>query len=195
MSESFELYKFYIAMKKHFTSEDYDFFKYGGKVNANAESFTNRKDKSFFINIAKRQRDPKEYVFACLLENPNIYIGDIATDKNHSDDVYNGWERRMQSLTYLFKEELGRLNSDLDSNFVGQDGKHPPLLKLYLSKKVSLETVVILDMVLGFIGLWDRRMKTDPIWKEISRRIKKYKPFLTIDLPKFKSIVKERFID
>jgi hypothetical protein len=101
----------------------------------------------------------------------------------------------MQSLTYLFKEEIGRMDSDLDSNFACSDGKHPPLLKLYLSKKVSLETVVILDMVLGFIGLWDRRLKADPIWNEISRRIKKYKPFLTIDLPKFKAIVKERFID
>lgn len=192
--ESYDLFTYYVALKQHFTKPDYDFFKYGGKIGLTSAALEKRKDKSFFYSISKKKRNPKGYVFANILNDPTVWIGDIATNEN-SDQVFNGWERRMQSLSYTFKEEIGKLDFDFDANFLCKDGRHPPLLRLYLQKKVSLETVVILDMVLKFVRHWDKSMPSDPIWTGISSKIKKYKPFLSIDLDKFKSILKERFVE
>ena len=35
----FEVYKTYLALKQHFTKQEYDYFKYNGKVRANENSF------------------------------------------------------------------------------------------------------------------------------------------------------------
>lgn len=193
-AESYELYQYYVALKQHFTKADYDFFKYAGKMKLSSSSLEKRRDKSFFYMIAKHQRDPKAYVFANVLNNPDIWIGDIANDKDNSDRVFVSWERRMQSLSYSFKEEIGNMLEDFDQNFLCEDGKHPVLFRLYMTKKISLETLVILDMVLSFSRYWDKVMKNDPMWSDVSNRIKKYKPFLEINVGKFKKILQDKFV-
>ena len=36
----YEAYKLYLAIKLHFSTEDYDFIKHNGKVNCSLDSFT-----------------------------------------------------------------------------------------------------------------------------------------------------------
>ncbi len=57
--------------------------------------------------------------------------------------------------------------------------------------KVSIETLVILDMILHFVNDYDK-MLDDPIWQFYSFKIKKYRPFLNIDSTNFKNILKEK---
>ncbi len=40
----FESYKTFLAVKSHFTTDNYDYVKYNGKVTASASSFETRKD-------------------------------------------------------------------------------------------------------------------------------------------------------
>ena len=65
---------------------------------------------------------------------------------------------------------------------------HPLILKLSLSKTISLETFCVLDMLLGFIDNIDKEL-TDPIWKDHSFLAKNYKPFLEVDIDKQKKII------
>ena len=51
VTEGFDAYKVYLALRQHFTSV-YDYFKYNGKVRAGVESFLKRKDKF----VASRQQ-------------------------------------------------------------------------------------------------------------------------------------------
>ena len=44
MYGGFDVYKTYLAIKLHFQSDSYDYYKYGGKVNAKLDTFTKRKD-------------------------------------------------------------------------------------------------------------------------------------------------------
>ena len=44
----FDCYRTYLAFKNHFTKDNFDYFKYGGKTNATTTSFNKRKDKYFF---------------------------------------------------------------------------------------------------------------------------------------------------
>ena len=43
----FDVYKIYLGVKLHFTTDTYDYYKYSGKVNATLDSFTKRKDRYF----------------------------------------------------------------------------------------------------------------------------------------------------
>jgi len=72
-------------------------------------------------------------------------------------------------------------------------GGHPPSLKLHIQRRISLETLIILDMVLGFMSQWDKAFH-DPLWESISFKVRKYKPFLSINKSKYIKLIKEKFL-
>ena len=52
MYGGFDVFKTYLAVKNHFTT-DYDYIKYDGRVTAKLESFTKNQIGTFFINFLK----------------------------------------------------------------------------------------------------------------------------------------------
>ena len=38
---------------------------------------------------------------------------------------------------------------------------------------------------------WDKKMEGDPVWDDLSTKIKKYTPFLKIDRDKFKTFISQ----
>ena len=71
---------------------------------------------------------------------------------------------------------------------------HPPILRSYLGNRTSLETMVICDIILEYGKDFDKRLN-DPVWETVSRKIKKYTPFLNINVPRYKKILKEVVIN
>ena len=67
---------------------------------------------------------------------------------------------------------------------------HPVVFKKYLGGELSIETMVILNKILGFRKHFDSKL-TDPVWLSVSLILRKYEPFLNIDVSKFKLILKE----
>ena len=53
----FEVYKMYLALKLHFTSDTYDYFQYGGNAKASQVSFDQRRDKFFFVKLSRSFHD------------------------------------------------------------------------------------------------------------------------------------------
>jgi len=189
----FETYQTYLSMKSHFTNSKYDFFKYGGKSRATMTSFNKRKDKYWFEKTSRKYSD-KEIVDFLLsnfvsADNPsNLWIGEII---NSGERTYADWMKRQQSLTYLFKEQSSELFSEtkLDDALNCSKG-HPPVLKKFLSGKICLETLVIYDKIFLFGKTFDKKL-LDPVWETVSLKIKKYNPFLNIDVFQFKRILRE----
>ena len=189
----FETYRTYLSMKSHFTNRKYDFFKYGGKSRATMSSFNKRKDKYWFEKTSRKYSD--EEVLNFLLSNfvttdnpQNLWIGEII---NSGERNYAEWMRRQQSLTYLFKEQSSELLSQKDLNEVFDCSKgHPPLLKKYLGGEISLETLTILEKVFSFVKNFDKKLD-DPVWESVSLKIKKYTPFININVFHYKKILKE----
>ena len=180
-------------MKSHFTNRKYDFFKYGGKSRATMASFNKRKDKYFFEKTSRKYSD--EEVLNFLLanfvhtDNPqNLWIGEII---NSGERNYSEWKMRQQSLTYLFKEQVEKLmlEKNLEEVFDCLKG-HPPLLKKYLGGEISLETLIILEKVFSFAKNFDKNLN-DPVWESVSLKIRKYIPFININVFQYKKIVKE----
>jgi hypothetical protein len=189
----FETYQTYLSLKSHFTNPKYDFFKYGGKSRATVTSFNKRKDKYFFEKSSRKYSD-KEIVDFLLSnfiasDNPqNIWIGEII---NSGERTYADWMRRQQSLTYLFKEQSNELFLEIKLEDALNCSKgHPPVLKRFLSGQLSLETLTIYEKIFHFSKEFDKKL-LDPVWETVSLKIKKYTPFLNIDVFQFKRILRE----
>ena len=104
---------------------------------------------------------------------------------------YTAWKKRNQSLSYIFKEEMEMIlrDSSLDCALSFKNG-HPIILKQYLGGNISIETMVILDRILGYRKEFNSNIQ-DPVWETVDMRIKKYSPFLNIDVFRYKKILKE----
>ena len=192
MMSGFECYKEYLALKQHFTQQGYDYFRYNGKVKANGKSFESRPDKLFFMKIAKHT-DPVNFMLANLVENEKTWVKEMAYSQV-AEQIYKDWLKRNQSLLYIFKEELSKLNEDFDSNFKVTDRSHPIVIKLFLRKEISLETLVILVDQVKCIAYWSKRFEYDPTMEEVLKKIQKYKPFLKYDVDKAKKILVDKFV-
>ena len=189
----YETYQTYLSMKSHFTNPKYDFFKYGGKSRATVSSFNKRKDKYWFEKTSRKYSDQEilDFLLSNFItaNNPqNLWIGEII---NSGERNYSECMKRQQSLTYLFKEQLEGLLSEkkLDEVFDCSKG-HPPILKKYLGGDLSLETLIILEKIFSFVKKFDKTIK-DPVWETVSLKVKKYIPFININMVYYKKILRE----
>ena len=189
----FETYQHYLSLKNHFTNPKYDFFKYGAKTRASVTSFNKRRDKYWFEKTSRKYND-KEVVdflvsnFVATDTPGNLWIGEII---NSGERTYADWMRRQQSLTYLFKEQSNELLNESNlEQVLDASRQHPVILKKFLSGKISIETFTIWDRIFLFGNKFDKQL-LDPVWETVSLKIKKYNPFLNIDVFQFKRILRE----
>ena len=189
----FDAYREYLALKNHFTKKSYDYHKYCGKSRATVQSFYKRKDRFWFEKVV-RQKTDKEVVdffvanFVSCSDPQSLWIGEIMKE---GETRYKEWQKKVQSLSYLFKEESQQIFSQHKFEEVFDCSKsHPVLLKMFLSGKISLETMVIYDRIFLYGNNFDKKLK-DPVWESVSLKIKKYNPFLNIDVFRYKRISKE----
>tara|TARA_B100000003_G_scaffold208914_1_gene231179 strand:- start:3436 stop:4032 length:597 start_codon:yes stop_codon:yes gene_type:complete len=188
----FETYQHYLSLKNHFTNPKYDFFRYGAKTRATITSFNKRKDKYWFEKTSRKYSDKEivEFLVAnfVAVDNPqNLWIGEII---NTGDRKYSDWKQRQQSLTYQFKEQSEKLLTEnkLEEIFECSKG-HPIILKKYLGGEISLETFSIWEKVFSFQKNFDKKL-TDPVWETVSLKLKKYIPFININVFQFKSVLR-----
>lgn len=192
--DAFDAYKVYIALKAHFSS-NYDYRKYGGKTSAKMDAFIKRRDRHFFAKVGRKYgKETEEFFIANFIASPKGWIGEF------NDENYVEWKKRTQSLTYNFQSEMEMITDTVESFdelFECRNGQHPLLLKQYLSKRISLETMVILERILGFVRQFDRDIEEDFVWPDKKNLIENYKLLLTFDETKCKltlrSMVQEKY--
>ena len=189
----YDVYTTYLAMKKHFTDVKYDFFRYNGKTRSSVSAFNKRRDKYFFERMSRKLSDDeiKMYFIANFIatDNPSaVWVGEII---QNGEKKYSEMSKKHQSLTYSLTQEIRDLfeSNTLPEVFDTRRG-HPIALKAYLAGELSVESLTILDIVFDFSKKLDGRM-TDPVWETVSMKIKKYRPFLNINVSKYKQILRE----
>jgi len=186
----FEAYKMYLALKAHFQTDDYDVVKMRGRIRASRKSFDGM-GKEFAFRRLIKVYDTDEAV--CNFMVANFIDGsrwggvfDVEAAKK-----YMSWQRRNQSLSYVFEQDLNRLSEEATDDgvtdiFKHDSGSHPYILKAFLRNSITPETLVILDRITGFAA--DIQLDSDPSWTPVSRMIRKYRPFLRINIDKFQDI-------
>ena len=175
--EPIDVYLMYCAMKAHFSKNDYDFFTYKGKSRVPRNSFYKRKDRGFFVKLSRKysEEDLKNYLVANFIIDRRGYIA------NFSNENYEQWKEKRNNFYNMFTDEIRPLVKNFNPLFEVKNSEHPNLLKEYLGKRVSLETLIILDDLVNFSKTWDNRMAEDYIWFDLKKLMNNYKRFLTID--------------
>ena len=204
--QTYLAYQSWMGIKLHMTTKKYDLFKYQCKTtNSSRESmnkyflkkeitFGNRwcPERTFLHRIGRMYGKEKVHTlgvydvwsyFIYQFTRDNLYIQEMHEDgfKEWLDivDVYS-WESH-------FKKDLDTILDDLkepggyrefDSMFTTDGLNHPRIMKLYLGGHISLETVMFMDSVLGFVSTIDKQIKSVGryMWEDFKLKCDKYRP-------------------
>ena len=174
-------YYSYVALSAHFGGT-YDYFKYQGKSRATLHSYKKCKYKHYFPKFANRL-GPDDFVSYCVsnLKKGKKWIGDF-TDNNYLEH-----QRYQQSFAYHYKSELQNLLGRVDEFeglFKCDGNNHPIIIKEYAGSRVCLDTLVILEQILRYRKNFDRQIKEEFMWPNISKLMCRYEPFMKIDVDK-----------
>ena len=195
-NSGYAAFTMYNSLKLHFTSKSYDYFKYHGKTNVSTATFLKRKDKYSFYKLSRKYSldELRDFYVANFLEGDK-WVGDMAKD---GEEVYKKWQKTQQSLTYTFENDIVYLLSNggsPDEMLEVKVNSYPMLMRFVQLKQISLETLVILNDILNFFPMWDKKIDDDIIWPNFKMLCLKYTPFLNYDKTKYKKILKEKIKD
>ena len=193
----FEVYKIYLAIKLHFTSKgrSYDFHKHLGRTTARLETFTKRRDRYFFHKLSKSYNNNTivDYFVSNFVTNTNLWVGDIIGKTG--DDNYKQWSKKIEALHYYYEQDIDYIleqDYKFDDLFKSVNGQHPPILKMFLSKRINFETVLILDEILSFTKQLNKNISEKVLWPKLYDRMIRYKSFLNYNLTKYKMTLKRK---
>ena len=191
-----ECYQYYVALKTHFTGEQYDFTKYGIK-GIKKSGFDKRNDKYYFEKISRKwtRREIVPLLVACFLKDPTTYSADLL--EHEAKETYLAFIKTRTNMIRTFESEVKDLVKFTEDNnitvkdlfAVKKDGQHPITFRMYLQGLLSIETYVILDNYIKFFKVYehDKKMKGNYIWEDIHRiKLNNYKPFVTKNFNKEK---------
>ena len=191
MIEPYDVFRYYMALKLHFGSGEYDCIKYNFKTSVTQNSFFRRRDRYHFAKAGRKFDNTSELIGFLVSQfiDDREWIGDMLG--NDAERAYSQWKKRHESLSYLFGNDLSELISkaeEFDSLFQIDTSKspYPLLVSEYLSGSVMLESIVILNKMTGFMDDADRQVSEPIMWDKVSRKIHKYSPFVKFDKAKIR---------
>jgi len=171
--DDFRAFKLYTSVKVHFAQDKFDLFS--AKLRGSKETFEKRPDRGIFKKWAANYDATTFIVIVaanCMYGNP-----ECAYDMDQAKANYKEYERRRQSITKIFSDDLDKVN--------GLDEQE--LIQKMVGKKITIETCVILHEVLGlFTG------EMPAIFDTALRRIRKSRRFVRYNRMKIEGVLKQR---
>ena len=192
--DGYKAYRYYLAIKLHFTTDKFDVFQNRGNVKGTREAFNARNDRYIFEKLAQKHSDDKEIIqfFVSNFAYGNdtaIYAGQEA------EDNFMQWNKRKQSITKIFVDDLATLLTHIETNrlkhsalFEFTENEYPVALKMFVGGKIAIETLRIIDDFSGIIEKWNQNQSVKYIWDNEMRRIKKLTGFVKYDKIKIEKI-------
>ena len=205
--KTFNAWKIYHGLYLHFFN-DYDYHKYGGNgpwnnINSMEKSFSKYEgnvkysaQRSIFEELGKQFTEREDLIFFYLSQFTNR----IDYPSDFDSDLYDEYKERMNNFPFHLKRDTEEIvkymeeyHKTFDEMFVAEKTNHPPMLKLGLSRTISLETFTTFDIILNFIPTMEKNL-IDPASINFIKLIRNYKPFLSIDIKKEKKIIMDVLI-
>ena len=192
----FKAFRYYVALKLHFTKDKFNVFENRGNVKGSYQAFDARNDKFLFEKLARKYRTDQEMI-QFLVANIAYGNDNIVYGMEEAEEYYIQWTKRKQSLTKTFKDDLNLLQLESEKNNLSLDqiinftlNTYPYIIKLYLGKLISMESICILNDFIPMITKWEAE-PTALILEEDIRRIKKLKGFVKYDREKLEKTINE----
>lgn len=194
MMTGYELYSLYQAVKLHFTSEKYDFFKYHGKTRTTPDSFERRKDKYIFHKLSRKVNDAEavEFLVANFIMDVHNWSRSLIQDGAKENHIM--WQKRIQSLSYTFEQDIIKILAEGNINEVmevPESGAYPMVLTMLMRGEISMETVAILNSLTNCLARWEKKINDTVMFPRVVMRIRKYTPFIPFDSEAMKKIVQK----
>lgn len=180
----YEVCKVFTALTNHFYGT-YDYFRYGGEVRISIDTYekksSDKKNRYDYVGSKFKYKDELEpYILATIIASTSKpWIGDIVAGE--ARQTFIEWEGRMESINYNFRTQMKSLIRKADTFnglFKVVDGQHPEILLALLRKDIHLETFVVLDILIDFIGNINKKLADDVVWKGVYQKATKYRPFI-----------------
>lgn len=180
----YEAYQLFLALKQHFTTPTYDFFKYNGKVRTTVDSFMKRKDVYHFRKLAALP-DPRTRIIACMLHDITWIKSVVSADGEKAQSDY---QKTVESFSYAFKSFLAGFKQPLpDLLKISSSNPYPVIAQMVIDDEIPLQFVIVLDDLLGFLPQWKDQLE-EILWDPYARRIEKLRPFFRYDRAKAREI-------
>jgi hypothetical protein len=153
----------------------------------------NKSKYSFYKLSRKYSYDElKDYYLSNFVSHDVNWVGEITGAEG--EETYKKWQKRIQGLTYLFEQDTMRVMDSVNSPnelLAVKDGQYPKLLVLSQQGDIAIETLVIMNDLMNFFPMWDKKISDNIIWPSYKNKCIKYSPFLNYDRQKFKTILRE----
>jgi hypothetical protein len=182
--DGYAAYKYYLAIRLHYTRDSYDVFAKRGHIKYSREQFDKRNDKLLFEKLARKYPKDQDIIqfyvsnFAYGNETPVYEI-------EQAETYYIDWIRRKESITKVFTDDLNYIIINSEKNKLSKESifefefcQPPSILILLLGNRISLETVCILNDFMGLTDNWYMSGFMHNIWEKEVRRICKSKRFV-----------------
>ena len=148
--DGFQAFKYYTAVKQHFTNPKFDIRRTKGNVKCSREKFDSRNDRKIFERLSTSFQTDQQYI-RYLASNFMYRCSDVIYDTPQATANFKQYVHRRESMTRVFSNDLDTiLNEGARNNFSGQ--YLPDIVRLYLADKITLETLVILDHFDGLVA-------------------------------------------
>lgn len=197
----YEVYQQYIALKSHFSENPYDYFKYNGKIKTTVEAFEKRRDKLFFEAVARKVATTNvvPFLVANMIADNDVWIGALIENYEQARNTFTDWKKKLGQLYKVYEEDLINIKEFLDEKSLDKrelfvyNGTHPLIFRFMIQGMIEKETFILLDDLLGFVPVLDKKID-DIVWKEEISRINSYRRFIHYDKSKVSSITKSILI-
>lgn len=191
----FKAYRYYLALRLHFTTESYNVFKSNGNIKVSLNTFKSRNDHYLFEKLARKYPSDKELI-QYIVANFAYGNSNLLYDESISQSNYTQWIKIKESITKTFTDDLH--SAMLEAEKVGINeiinctlNDLPYIMKLYLGKVVQPHTISILHDLTNMIDEYQSNANMLMLLHDDLICLKKLKGFFSYDSEKLKKIYTE----
>jgi len=193
----FKAYRYYVALKLHFTTDKFNVFENKGHVKGSYETFNARNDRHLFDKLARRFDTDQELIQFMVSNfvygNPNMIYNQEEAEQNYTE-----WKRVKESITKVFKDDLNTIELEAQMNkysleqiYNCTNNDFPVIIKLYLGKRINPQTISIISDIHEPIAEWKNDSTMGLILENELRILYKIKGFFKYDKDKLSKIFNE----
>lgn len=171
----FQVYKYYLGTKLHFSDIKYDVIEMNCRVSAGQTAYNKRRDKWMFEKLAAQITEPR-YLIRYLVANFAYGHSNVLYDREVGQDMESKWIKNKESMSRIFQVDLERIS---EIPFLQSEDLSNAIFKLYKSELISLETT---NLIYQFYPTFFDKIFESHEYKLVHQRdiilIKKVTPFI-----------------
>lgn len=173
MVSDFQAYRFYLAIKTHFTKENFDVFEHKG-TKCSEKTFLERNDHRLFQMISRKFEDPRE-IIQFFVSNISIGVFDFLYNLEVALENYKRWKSYKESFSYKFSVDLSVIGRYMEKN---KCDFPEAAWKCYLEGNINIQSIHIINELEDIFQKFGS--STLLLHKEEILRIRKCKGFVKI---------------